>query len=447
MMAPCAALTALAFGASLVAGSVTIRKTGTAPTGYEVDFKYTNASANRILIGGGLQPFTDQFHTTMRSSALYNPKDYKAGDFYIATFPPEDYVWPYEMVSSSDESGEWTFTTPLPSGVYSFAYLVDCDYAPRCTIDTGKLFVDPELPPFRNTEEDQVASTFQVPFDPVFQLTTDATPVDFDYGLSAPEGERGTVKTVNYTSPGSIHPAPDVHDFSIYLPAEYGTVPDKKYPLLYMSHGAGGNGADWENLGRASAILDNLIREGHIEPTVVVMPSFYNLDASLPKFVYGDATNRAPPPSAQHVRENYVEYLFPWVESHYEVCDEPKCRAFSGLSLGGRLTYEMYVNATDLFAYYGFFSPAASAPFVDAAVVAANPGLAEKGLFVGYGLYDSVFDLARGLQGAFDGLDFEYISRVAPYGSHYWPTWQDNLWWFGVTALWKPIPFTQETGR
>ncbi|KAI1370167.1 carbohydrate esterase family 1 protein [Hypoxylon crocopeplum] len=425
--------------------SVTVRKTSKGPTGYEVDFKYTNTTASRVLIGGGLQVFSDQFHTTLDSRAWYDPHDYQPGDFYVTYGRQEEgYEWPYEMKSDGD--GLWTYTTPLPSGIYTYAYLVDCNYAPNCSIDTGQLVIDPDLPPFQNVQGDQVASSFQVPFDAKFQGTDDIG-ANFDYALPAPRKYRGTITSVNYTSPGSIHPAPDVHHFGLYLPAEYGKVGGKKYPLLYLSHGAGGNGNDWENQGRMSSIMDNLIAGGHIAPTVVVMPSFYNLDDSLPRFIMGNRSNSAPVPAAQTVRENYEKYLFPWVDAHYAVCDEPACRAFAGLSMGGRLTYEMYVNATDYFDYFGLFSPATAAPYVDDAALAANPGLGEKGIFVAYGLYDFVFDSGRDLQAALDRLNVRYLSRVTPFGGHFWNTWQDELWWFGVKALWKPIPFTARTGR
>ncbi|KAI1845420.1 hypothetical protein JX265_005281 [Neoarthrinium moseri] len=435
-----ATLALLALDAS---AAVTVRKTGRAPTGYEVDFSYTNTTASRVLIGGGLQLFTDEFHTTLTSSGGFDPRDYRPGDFYVGSFGgPRDRAWPYEMVRSSGDDGLWTFTTPLPSGIYSFAYLVDCDNPFACSIDTGQLVIDPDLPPYRNVQGDQVASSFQVPYDAQFQGTP-TIDLNFDYALSAPAGSRGTIKPVNYTSPGSIHPAPDVHEFSVYLPAEYGSVAGKKYPLLYLSHGAGGNGDDWENLGRMSAIMDNLIRGGLLDPTVVVMPSFYNLDSSLPKFIYGNMSNFAPIPDPAAIRENYQKYLFPWVQDHYDVCDEPGCRGFAGLSWGGRLTYEMYINATDYFGYFGLFSPATSAPLLDNGTLAANPALADRGVFVTYGLYDFVFDAGRELQGALDGLGIEYLSRVTPFGSHYWNTWQDALWWFGQKVLWKPLPVTR----
>lgn len=79
----------------------------------------------------------------------------------------------------------------------------------------------------------------------------------------------------------------------------------------------------------------------------------------------------------------------------------------------------MYVNATDYFDYFGLFSPATSAPYVDRAAVEAHPALAEKGLFVAYGLYDFVFDAARDLEAALDGVQIDYVSRITPFGSHY----------------------------
>ncbi|KAI1658141.1 carbohydrate esterase family 1 protein [Daldinia decipiens] len=440
-------LSLLALCLATTSASVTVRKTNKGPTGFEVDFKYVNKTASRVLIGGGLQAFSDHFHTTLNSRAWYDPHDYKPGDFYVSYGEmPDGYQWPYEMTTKGD--GVWTYTTPLPSGIYSYAYLIDCNYAPNCSIVTGQLVTDPDLPPFQNVKGDQVSSNFQVPFDVRFQGTDDID-ANFDYALPAPPKFRGTIKSVNYTSPGSIHPAPDVHDLTVYLPAEYGKIKGKKYPLLYLSHGAAGNGNDWENQGRMSSIMDNLIAGCHIEPTVVVMPSFYNLDDSLPRFIMGNSSTIWNLPTSYHIRENYQKYLFPWVEENFDVCDTPSCRAFAGLSWGGRLTYEMYINATDYFDWYGMFSPATTPPYtyVDEAALAANPALAEKGLFVAYGLYDSVFDEGKDMQAALDGLGIKYLTRITPFGGHFWNTWQDELWWFGVKALWKPFLYTQQTGR
>ncbi|KAL2115425.1 hypothetical protein VTJ04DRAFT_9680 [Mycothermus thermophilus] len=442
--------------------SVTVRKTGRGPTGYEVDFRYVNATAKSVKIGGGFQPFTDQFHTTgtiHRVNGRFDPWSYQPGDFWVSNpYPqlPEDYPWPYEMQRSNESGheGEWILTVPLPSGTYTYAFLPDCAYAPNCTIDSGQLVVDPDVPPLQNVPGDALSSNFHVPFDPEFQFTPELN-LNFDYALPAPKPchNRGTVMYVNYTSPGSIHPAPDVHDFVIYLPPGYArnkTKTRKEYPLLYLSHGANGNGGDWENLGRMSHIMDNLIRLGHIPPTVVVAPTFYNLNATYQnntKYLYGNRTHTVPVPPALLVRENYEKYLFPFVESHFDVCRNASCRAFAGLSMGGVLAYEMLVNATDTFDYFGLFSPATLPPYIGEKDLKKNPALKEKGIFIAYGLYDFVFQWARDLQTALDALEIRYLNRVTPFGSHAWNTWQDELWWFGQKVLWKELPLWKLVGR
>ncbi|ETS83052.1 hypothetical protein PFICI_04928 [Pestalotiopsis fici W106-1] len=183
---------------------------------------------------------------------------------------------------------------------------------------------------------------------------------------------------------------------------------------------------------------------GHIEPTVVVMPSFYNLAPEY-AFQYGYSTNGQTPTSA-YIRENYMEYLFPWVEEHYNVTTDPAHRAFAGLSLGSLLTYEMYINATDYFSYFGMFSgvlgPGTPADqYINASMVEAKPSYLERGIYTGVGLFDIAFEDVRNLQAAFDTARVPYVGRVVPFGFHYWNTWADCLWNFGHQALWKPLPF------
>ena len=56
----------------------------------------------------------------------------------------------------------------------------------------------------------------------------------------------------------------------VYTPAGYDTG-KQKYPVLYLLHGAGGDEDAWNNMGRASVILDNLIAAGKAKPMLVVM--------------------------------------------------------------------------------------------------------------------------------------------------------------------------------
>jgi hypothetical protein len=57
----------------------------------------------------------------------------------------------------------------------------------------------------------------------------------------------------------------------IYTPPGYSS--DKKYPVLYLLHGIGGDEKEWLNGGQPQVILDNLYAENKLAPMIVVMPN------------------------------------------------------------------------------------------------------------------------------------------------------------------------------
>ena len=57
----------------------------------------------------------------------------------------------------------------------------------------------------------------------------------------------------------------------IYTPPSYSK--DKKYPVLYLLHGIGGDEKEWLNGGQPQVILDNLYAENKVEPMIVVLPN------------------------------------------------------------------------------------------------------------------------------------------------------------------------------
>jgi enterochelin esterase-like enzyme len=57
----------------------------------------------------------------------------------------------------------------------------------------------------------------------------------------------------------------------VYLPPGYS--PDKRYPVLYLLHGIGGNEYEWTSYVKAHAIIDNLIATGRAAPMIVVFPN------------------------------------------------------------------------------------------------------------------------------------------------------------------------------
>ncbi|KAK3672803.1 hypothetical protein LTR78_007389 [Recurvomyces mirabilis] len=428
--------TSLALLASTTTASVTVQYTGRAPTGYEVTFKYTNATANKVQIAGGLLPFTDQFHTTPAFSTAYDPHEYRPGDFFVAGLnvnttgnlgPQGNYTGFY---MNNTGNGHWEWTSPFPSGTYSYAYIIDCGLGPRCaTTEPGQVpgltfYNDPQNLPFQNDHLQFNHSIFQVPYDKEFQYYP-ALNLDFDFSLPVPTAHQGKALAVNYSSPGSTYPAKDIHDLALYLPPNYDPNCTDPYPVLYLSHGGGGSAYDWPNLAKAFNIIDNLILEQWIPPTVVVCPAFYNLGCN----------DTGPFPELMIcVRENYLSILLPFVEETYRASSDPEHRAFAGLSLGSELTYEMYINATSNFSSFGLFSgargPASSdtntAGYISNASVAANPELANRGVFVGFGNFDIAFTDCRALELALELAGVPFLSRI---------------------GLWKPTPYGIDAGR
>src|SRR5437868_3559675 len=57
----------------------------------------------------------------------------------------------------------------------------------------------------------------------------------------------------------------------IYTPPGFSK--KKKYPVLYLLHGIGGDEKEWLNGGHPQVILDNLYALGKLEPMIVVMPN------------------------------------------------------------------------------------------------------------------------------------------------------------------------------
>jgi len=57
---------------------------------------------------------------------------------------------------------------------------------------------------------------------------------------------------------------------TVYTPPGYSK--DKKYPVLYLLHGIGGDETEWQRFVAPNIILDNLLADGKVVPMIVVMP-------------------------------------------------------------------------------------------------------------------------------------------------------------------------------
>ncbi|MCH8928648.1 MAG: hypothetical protein IIB39_08040 [Candidatus Marinimicrobia bacterium] len=62
----------------------------------------------------------------------------------------------------------------------------------------------------------------------------------------------------------------------VYLPPNYDATRAAGYPVVYQLHGVGGDNESWPTGFDLAQILDRMIDEGVLEPTIVVMPSASN---------------------------------------------------------------------------------------------------------------------------------------------------------------------------
>lgn len=145
----------------------------------------------------------------------------------------------------------------------------------------------------------------------------------------------------------------------IYLPAEYDRNSGKRYPVLYLLHGSGGDETSWSDYGKACEIMDNMIAQGKAEPMIVVMPNgIVNLDAAPGESPYMDAKPTSNNVSSMmgKVEKVFVDEVVTFIDQQYRTQNDKAHRALAGLSLGGLQTIYISANHPEVFDYVGLFS-------------------------------------------------------------------------------------------
>ncbi len=108
--------------------------------------------------------------------------------------------------------------------------------------------------------------------------------------------------------------------YHAYLPDGYDQG-SRRYPIIYLLHGAGGDEASWLTEGHAKVTLDRLIARGTIPPVIVVMPGCRGC-----WWVDG--------PSLKAETAFWAD-LVPEVERRFRVVGTRQGRFIAGLSAGG----------------------------------------------------------------------------------------------------------------
>ena len=137
----------------------------------------------------------------------------------------------------------------------------------------------------------------------------------------------------------------------VYTPPGYSA--EKKYPVLYLLHGIGGDETEWQRFTAPDVILDNLLADEKLVPMIVVMP---NGRAQPNDRAEGDIFSQAK--AFETFEQDLLKDVIPAIESRYSVLADREHRALAGLSMGGGQSLNFGLGHLDTFAWVGAFSPA-----------------------------------------------------------------------------------------
>lgn len=309
-------------------------------------------------------------------------------------------------------------------------------------------------------------------------------PAGFD--VRGPGVATGRVERIEYTSTvtGTKRPA------MVYTPPGYSSA--RKYPVLYLLHGIGGNETHWTQFGAADAILDNLIASKRALPMIVVMPN--GRASNEPSTMFGGrgggrgaaaapggaaaapggapagggppapggppAAGGPPAQGAQPGRAGQpggggrpggpggggagmgVEFqayaafereliadLVPHIQANYSVEANREQRALAGLSMGGGQSLNFGLANIDTFAWVGGFSSAPNTS--QPAQLLKDPAAARqklKLLWVSCGDQDSLFNISTGVHDYLVAQNVPHTWHIDLGGAHTFPVWKNDLY-------------------
>ena len=223
----------------------------------------------------------------------------------------------------------------------------------------------------------------------------------------------------------------------IYTPPAYSK--SKKYPVLYLLHGIGGDEKEWLNGGQPQVILDNLYADKKIEPMIVVMPNGRAMkDDRVGK-------NMMAPDRVQAFatfEKDLLNDLIPFIEKKYPVIKDREHRAIAGLSMGGGQSLNFGLGNLDVFAWVGGFSSAPNTKPPEQLV--PDPDEARKKLkllWISCGDADGLITYSKRTHDYLNANNVPHIYYIEP-GVHDFKVWKNSLYMFSQ-LIFKPVDISR----
>ncbi len=198
--------------------------------------------------------------------------------------------------------------------------------------------------------ETETPAPVMKPIGPYIEDTDSSVPDGFD---QVNDEVAGTVEDITYGSTVIKEDAVVTRKAKVVLPKGY--TEDKKYPVVYMNHGIGGDEKVFYG-DKVQNLIWNAIANGDAEEMIAVFPSC----CANEKGNQGD--------NAFFSVEHYAAYnnflndlkecLMPYINEHYSTMTGRENTAVCGFSMGGRVSLHIGFTLQDTFRYIGAFCPA-----------------------------------------------------------------------------------------
>lgn len=219
----------------------------------------------------------------------------------------------------------------------------------------------------------------------------------------------------------------------VYTPPGYSK--SKKYPVLYLLHGIGGDMKEWLKHGTPQVIFDNLYADKKLEPMIVVMP---NGRAMKDDRNIGNMFDSTRVQAFSVFEKDLLNDLIPFIEKKYPAYKDREHRAIAGLSMGGGQSLNFGLGNLDRFAWVGGFSSAPNTKLPE--VLVPNPAEAKaklKLLWISCGDADGLINFSKRTHDYLYQKDVPHIYYVEP-GGHDFKVWKNDLYLF-ARFLFKPV--------
>jgi enterochelin esterase-like enzyme len=254
----------------------------------------------------------------------------------------------------------------------------------------------------------------------------------------------------------------------VYTPPDYDKNPSKKYPVLYLQHGAGEDETGWGNQGKTNLIMDNLIAAGKAKPFIIVMDNGGGIGgggrgragappapgaaapaatpapaAAAPTTPPAPAAGGQTPPAGRG-RGNFdfstferilVDELVQYIDTNYRTLATQPNRAMAGLSMGGMQTRGITLAHLDTFSHVGIFS-GGSIALTDVKDMAAYKKQVRL-VFVSYGSKENGAPAAKDNSDALQQAGVTSVFYVSPDTAHEWQSWRRSLYQFAPLLFQK----------